>query len=681
MLPEISLDTEGFAHIRQEMLQMISSLYPAWTDYNVHDPGITILELLAWLKEIQQYHMDQVSAAQLDQYLKLLGQKRRGRREARALLSLSSERAVNVPRGSRFFAGGFCFETEEALSLPSAKLLLCACEEGGRWTFADERQLAFSGQFAFRPFGEEARLGSCFYLGLAAPLAMGERTALYVRVKQSDAQRRNPVDPSLPALSELRFSYYSADGWQELSLERDETCGFLQDGFLVFSCTVPMQQTALGNVSVYVLRAELVGFGCTLAPVLTGLDFASVPAVQRMTRARMLLAKTEQSALGTVIRAQRLGALTEAEVWLRFGEYFVPCKAERQNEEELCFLYRGKDKADAPDAAFVLAFDRDFEKARWLLEADGFPSQRIALPVKKLLTEPFEILVEDAEEKGRFRLWERVENFHGSKAEDCHYVLDAEEGMLLFGDGFCGMMPEGRVLLAACASSEGADGNINRTLFAAQEYPDLSAKSMEDARGGCNPERHEEAFRRFEKALDARTQAVTLADYETLAMRTPGLLLKSCRAIPNKEGGITVTAMPYTERGDGVLRAEAARCMRVWLEKSRMIGTSIQVKSPEYIRVSVAAQLYFRPEYRDGVEQVEKAVRAFFSELHGKMGSALSYRALKGVLDRLPCVARTEALRVEGRGSGFVYTEHGDLVPPPDGVLLLVSLECTALER
>ena len=60
MLPVISLDDERFEEIVDKARKMIPNLYPEWTDHNYHDPGITMLELFAWLKEIQQFHMDQI---------------------------------------------------------------------------------------------------------------------------------------------------------------------------------------------------------------------------------------------------------------------------------------------------------------------------------------------------------------------------------------------------------------------------------------------------------------------------------------------------------------------------------------------------------------------------------------------------------------------------------------------
>lgn len=60
MLSDYTLDTENFSEIMEEAKNMVISLYPEWTDFNYHDPGITMLELFSWFKEGQQYFLDQI---------------------------------------------------------------------------------------------------------------------------------------------------------------------------------------------------------------------------------------------------------------------------------------------------------------------------------------------------------------------------------------------------------------------------------------------------------------------------------------------------------------------------------------------------------------------------------------------------------------------------------------------
>ena len=61
MLIPRKLDDQRFEDILHEAVGRLPWLCPQWTDHNAHDPGITILELMAWYKEMQQYQMDQLT--------------------------------------------------------------------------------------------------------------------------------------------------------------------------------------------------------------------------------------------------------------------------------------------------------------------------------------------------------------------------------------------------------------------------------------------------------------------------------------------------------------------------------------------------------------------------------------------------------------------------------------------
>ena len=53
MLLSRNLDDQPFEDIVREAEGRLPWLCPVWTDHNAHDPGITILELMAWFKETQ----------------------------------------------------------------------------------------------------------------------------------------------------------------------------------------------------------------------------------------------------------------------------------------------------------------------------------------------------------------------------------------------------------------------------------------------------------------------------------------------------------------------------------------------------------------------------------------------------------------------------------------------------
>ena len=54
------LDDRSFADLMEEARTLIPTLCPEWTDHNPADPGIVILELLAWLVEQVMFRVDEI---------------------------------------------------------------------------------------------------------------------------------------------------------------------------------------------------------------------------------------------------------------------------------------------------------------------------------------------------------------------------------------------------------------------------------------------------------------------------------------------------------------------------------------------------------------------------------------------------------------------------------------------
>jgi hypothetical protein len=72
-LPE--LDDKTFDELVEEARASIPQLYPGWTDHNPSDPGITLLELFAWLTEIVIYRVGRIPDSSHQAFLKLLAGK------------------------------------------------------------------------------------------------------------------------------------------------------------------------------------------------------------------------------------------------------------------------------------------------------------------------------------------------------------------------------------------------------------------------------------------------------------------------------------------------------------------------------------------------------------------------------------------------------------------------------
>ena len=59
-LPDIQLDDRRFEELFKDAQRRIPRYTPEWTDLNDSDPGITLVQLFAWLAEMLLYRLNRV---------------------------------------------------------------------------------------------------------------------------------------------------------------------------------------------------------------------------------------------------------------------------------------------------------------------------------------------------------------------------------------------------------------------------------------------------------------------------------------------------------------------------------------------------------------------------------------------------------------------------------------------
>ena len=67
------LDDRAFQDIMAEALQLIPYYCPEWTDHNPSDPGITLVELFAWMTDIVLYRLNRVPDKHFIKFMELIG--------------------------------------------------------------------------------------------------------------------------------------------------------------------------------------------------------------------------------------------------------------------------------------------------------------------------------------------------------------------------------------------------------------------------------------------------------------------------------------------------------------------------------------------------------------------------------------------------------------------------------
>src|SRR5690349_14492045 len=126
-LPLPKLDNLLYDTLVSEALDLLPYRAPQWTDYNAHDPGITLLELFAWISENNSYRLDRITPAAERAFLRLMGFAPRPARAALAAVVLqpkSSKGAGPLPSRLQIAdaTGTLRFQTSSAVRLIEARI-------------------------------------------------------------------------------------------------------------------------------------------------------------------------------------------------------------------------------------------------------------------------------------------------------------------------------------------------------------------------------------------------------------------------------------------------------------------------------------------------------------------------------------------------------------------------------
>ena len=116
-----SIDSRNYAEILQEALARIPVHNPDWTNFNDSDPGVTLLQLFAFMTESIIYRANQIPDRNRRKFLQLLGIEPKPATAAQGFVTLSNERgSLEVrafPAGLDVRAGATRFQTRQGLAV------------------------------------------------------------------------------------------------------------------------------------------------------------------------------------------------------------------------------------------------------------------------------------------------------------------------------------------------------------------------------------------------------------------------------------------------------------------------------------------------------------------------------------------------------------------------------------
>ena len=643
-LPLPQLDDRRWADLVEEGRSLIPLYAPEWTDHNVHDPGITLIELLAWVAEMDVYWANRVPAERAQKLLALVGVTPRPPRAARTVLAFRPAGETLPPplpaglelTGTDLAGDPVVLRLLDPVSVVAARLTTI---QAGRVGAIEDLTARWLRGEAVPLFGDDPRPGAALYLGVDEALGKDEEVSLYFTL----AGGRSGWDERERLLEEARLA--------------GEDC----------PSPGPVSPCRCGGHPEPVGEEEEEGEAPVSLP-----PHPSARIVWEMLAGpgvwRPLDRKAGEVTDGTRSLTLDGRVVVKLPAGLASGRV-GPVKTER-------FYLRCRLAGGAWDAAPALAHlavngaaaDQSEAVASPAGRGSGEPWQRMALPKAAVEDGAIELT---SPEGGEVVSWTVRPDFDLSRRGDSHFRLDADRGLLTFGDGEAGRrVPPGVTLTARYRATRAAQGNLP----AGREWTapgfDVSVTNPVPLAGGAAAETLGEAAARAVELVDARLRAVTLADFEALALSTPGTQLARASARANFDpslpclaatGVITVLVVPFLPRRKPSPSPGTRRAVAAGLARRRVIGTRVVVTGPTYRDLFVRARVRPFPgtDPAELSRRIAAALDAFFDPLTGgpegggwPFGRDVYRSEVLQVIDETPGVDHVLSLELVVDGEG-----------------------------
>ena len=666
------LDDLRFDSVANQLRREIALYTPEWTEHNDSDPGITFLHLVSHLAEQIGFRLDRLPDKAYVEMLKLIGVRLKPARPATTLLAFylskpETATAFAIAEATRIKAKSKlkpppAFETVAPVDAVPAQVVALVTTQADDLRNAATISLAWDGRqpkikdWPETPVRAFARPSETSHVNLWIALAfnplpsagfVGQRVTLHVQLDDDEQPSARDVadcaldiDRLVESIGpEIELVTYrppqigeTAGSWQPLRIIADTTAGFTRSGWLRFDAPT------------------------TIGPIPDGEWTATSPATMHPL----------VGALKTPVAGTPSKVPVSSWIGIRF-----PARPEPLAFRTITF-----------NATTAIAATT--EKNELVGTGTGRSDQVARLAKQNVLADTLELIVQDLSDN-QFHRWTKRDDFDEANADDRVYVLDAEAGLIYFGDGRRGRVPglgarivAPRYRWTASTSRELPAGTVTQGENLPSFVQDVT--NVIPARGGRDAETLDDAKRRAPRELKSFGRAVTSDDFTFFATQTPDANIAKAVVIPLRRpytaegidrpgvdmtrtapGAISVVVVPegdgrFLAPTDGVLRAVCRH-----LNKYRLVTTELYVVPPQYVRIfDVEISVVPKP----GVtrtqlrEAIVKRLETYVHVVRGgpdgtgfELGSTLHHAELVSQVFRVEGVDRVEELkaRYDGR--------------------------------
>ena len=640
-LPVQNLDDRTFQDLVNEARSKIPQYCPEWTDHNLSDPGITLIELFAWMTELIIYRLNRVPDKNYVGFLDLIGVRlapgNPASTEITFRLTAPQSEPFTIPGGTEVATvrtetlDAIVFTTDEDLIISPPRLdHFLITPDGTQFEDRlpllkeiDESQARGPGQgdapSHFSLFEDVPQPGNSFYFGYGSDL---RGAVLLVNLDLEDVASVgvNPYNPP------LLWEYWdaAAQDWSRFEdrpesqawLEADDTQGLNTHGHLLFHLPRTAGATTVGLREGYWIRCQVTPF----------------------TREQ---GSYESSPRLKAIQSRAVGGLVAASnITRQVGEI--------------------------------------------LGTSDGKTGQVMKVSRAPILPlGPNETVEVEAQDNSGWEPWEQVSEFSQSGPSDRHFMYDPVAGEVRFGPAIRSPYGEyarhgtppprgSRVRLSSYRYGSGPRGNVGRntlTVLKSSIPYVASVTNHRSAAGGVDPEDIENAKMRGPQALRTLHRAVTAEDFEYLAKEASPSVGRAHCLQPQETGRegapppgvvqvLLVPNLPDAGRRltpeDLAISTDLVDHVKEYLDERRLLSVALTVSEPEYTWVAVEARVNTGPGMETRVKQaVEEKLYRFLNPIHGgregsgwNFGRGLFESELCAQIQSVPGVNYIEDLKV-----------------------------------
>lgn len=642
-LPSSNLDDRTFADLVDECMLRIPRYCPEWTDHNLSDPGITLIELFAWLTDQMLLRFNQVPRKNYVAFLELLGIRLQPPKPAQTDLTfyLASDlsEAYTIPEGIEVATvrteqqPAIAFSTDQDLVIgtPRIKHLLTAetAEISPQrlsdpivhhWNCPAYEEWNGPQQYLFN---ERPEVGNCFYLVFDAESCI-EGNVLAISFK-GVAGTPTGIDPNHPP---RHWEAWDGKAWRSVLLQEadDATRGFSFHGLTQAN----RHQTCKADVILHLPKSwESTTFttyhGRWLRCVL------SEPSGEQpsYTHSPWITGLSARSIGGTVSASQckvvineRLG-ISNGKPGQTFQLQGIPVLERNENEYILVEPLNGLAQRwqEVSDFASSKPHSRHYR----------IDSLTGSVQFGPLIREPNSLRYQ-TQARARIQQFNHrnlpdVENCdftanatmdRESNGED-NAVRDRAEGL---EHQYGAIPPVGaEIRMVRYRTGGGRQGNVQaHTLqFLQSAVPFVErVTNHQAARSGADAESLDQAVLRVPQFLRTRDRAVTVEDFEVLTQQAGAVARVRCLMPPESgsAGTVQLLVVPQVnvDENEGLnpslleLTPRLRQQILNYLDERRLLGIQVRLAEPTYVGVSVQLQVGLEPVYNH--PQAQQAILA-----------------------------------------------------------------------